>query len=321
MPTIALVDDDLNIVVSASSALEAEGYLINIYPDGASALVGFKTAPPDLVILDVMMPDSDGIETLHRLRQKNSHLPVIVLTARGQKVDELSGLEQDADDLIRKPFSQGQLVERVRAVLRRVADRPPAATKGYAHAQPVAELLGRFNKRHDSVSDLSHSLVCDVDDIFRNTCRSIGLDISDWRSPDVLCEPRFDQARSQLSNLMTRVRDNLIATIAKNNKVENAVVLLDWQAAELLLFLARKALQSEQRFGDFERTETFTQEEAEQLARLEVHKPLSVRQSVAERRAALRAFADEADDVSWKALEQAEQGKASSGRTSAAGVD
>ena len=232
-------------------------------------------------------------------------------------------LEQGADDLIRirKPFSQDQLVERVRAALRRVTDGPPAAAKDYARTRPLAELLSYYKKRHGSVSDLSQSLVSDVDGIFRDTCRSMGVDISDWRSPDVLCEPRFDQARSQLSNLMTGVRNNLVATIAKNNKLENAVVLLDWEAAELLLLLARKALQSEQRFGDFGRTETFTQEEAEQLARLEIHKPLSVRQLVAERRAALRAFAHEADDVNWEALEQAAQGEASSGQATAEGLD
>src|SRR5258706_3653660 len=109
MPTIALVDDDRNILTSVSIALEAEGYRIMTYTDGASALEGFKSSPPDLAILDIKMPRMDGMETLRRLRQK-SDMPVIFLTS---KDDELFGLKMGADDFIRKPFSQRLLVEHV----------------------------------------------------------------------------------------------------------------------------------------------------------------------------------------------------------------
>jgi len=118
MPTIALVDDDCNILTSISIALEAEGYRITTYTDAASALDGFKTAPPDLAILDIKMPRMDGMETLRRLRHK-SDLPVIFLTSKDEEIDELFGLKMGADDFIRKPFSQRILVERVKAVLRR----------------------------------------------------------------------------------------------------------------------------------------------------------------------------------------------------------
>jgi two-component system response regulator ChvI len=118
MPTIALVDDDRNILTSVSIALEAEGYRIMTYTDGASALDGFRTSPPDLAILDIKMPRMDGMETLRRLRQK-SDLPVIFLTSKDEEIDELFGLKMGADDFIRKPFSQRLLVERVKAVLRR----------------------------------------------------------------------------------------------------------------------------------------------------------------------------------------------------------
>ena len=126
MPTIALVDDDRNILTSVSIALEAEGYRIMTYTDGASALDGFKTSPPDLAILDIKMPRMDGMETLRRLRQK-SDLPVIFLTSKDEEIDELFGLKMGADDFIRKPFSQRLLVERVRAVLRRTSAREAAA--------------------------------------------------------------------------------------------------------------------------------------------------------------------------------------------------
>ena len=118
MPTIALVDDDRNILTSVSMALEAEGYRIMAYTDGASALDGFKSSPPDLAILDIKMPRMDGMETLRRLRQKTD-IPVIFLTSKDEEIDELFGLKMGADDFIRKPFSQRLLVERVKAVLRR----------------------------------------------------------------------------------------------------------------------------------------------------------------------------------------------------------
>ena len=118
MPTIALVDDDRNILTSVSIALEAEGYRIMTYTDGASALDGFKTSPPDLAILDIKMPRMDGMETLRRLREK-SDLPVIFLTSKDEEIDELFGLKMGADDFIRKPFSHRILIEHVKAVLRR----------------------------------------------------------------------------------------------------------------------------------------------------------------------------------------------------------
>jgi len=128
MPTIALVDDDRNILTSVSIALEAEGYRIMTYTDGASALDGFKTSPPDLAILDIKMPRMDGMETLRRLRQK-SDIPVIFLTSKDEEIDELFGLKMGADDFIRKPFSQRLLVERVKAVLRRAIPKDATAVK------------------------------------------------------------------------------------------------------------------------------------------------------------------------------------------------
>ena len=128
MPTIALVDDDRNILTSVSIALEAEGYRIMTYTDGASALEGFKTSPPDLAILDIKMPRMDGMELLRRLRQKTD-MPVIFLTSKDEEIDELFGLKMGADDFIKKPFSQRLLVERVKAVLRRFQARDPADKK------------------------------------------------------------------------------------------------------------------------------------------------------------------------------------------------
>jgi two-component system, OmpR family, response regulator ChvI len=128
MPTIALVDDDRNILTSVSIALEAEGYRIMTYTDGASALEGFKSSPPDLAILDIKMPRMDGMELLRRLRQKTD-TPVIFLTSKDEEIDELFGLKMGADDFIRKPFSQRLLVERVKSVLRRSVPKDGNAPK------------------------------------------------------------------------------------------------------------------------------------------------------------------------------------------------
>jgi two-component system response regulator ChvI len=128
MPTIALVDDDRNILASVSIALEAEGYRIQTYTDGASALDGLRQSPPDLAIFDIKMPRMDGMELLRRLRQK-SDLPVIFLTSKDEEIDELFGLKMGADDFIRKPFSQRLLVERVKAVLRRFAPKDQTAPR------------------------------------------------------------------------------------------------------------------------------------------------------------------------------------------------
>ena len=128
MPTIALVDDDRNILTSVSIALEAEGYRITTYTDGSSALDGFNLNPPDLAILDIKMPRMDGMETLRRLREK-SDLPVIFLTSKDEEFDEIFGLKMGADDFVRKPFSQRLLAERVKAVLRRRGDKQGTVRK------------------------------------------------------------------------------------------------------------------------------------------------------------------------------------------------
>src|ERR1700681_3075344 len=120
MPTIALVDDDRNILTSVSIALEVEGYRIMTYSDGASALDGFKTSLPALAIVDIKMPRMDGMELVRRLRQK-SDVPVIFLTSKDDEFSELFGLKLGADDFIRKPFSPRVLVERVKMLLRRAS--------------------------------------------------------------------------------------------------------------------------------------------------------------------------------------------------------
>jgi two-component system response regulator ChvI len=120
--TIALVDDDRNILTSVSIAIQAEGYVTRLYADGESALKALLDNPADIGIFDIKMPRMDGLELLRRLREK-SDMPVIFLTSKDEELDEALGLAMGADDYITKPFSQRLLIARVKAILRRASFR------------------------------------------------------------------------------------------------------------------------------------------------------------------------------------------------------
>lgn len=131
---IALVDDDRNLLASVSMLLEAEGFAVRCFTDGASALEGLGADPVDLALLDVKMPRMDGMELLQRLR-KRSDIPIVFLTSKDDEIDEVLGLRMGADDYITKPFSQRLLLERIRTVLRR--HRKGAAGPGEDAADPA----------------------------------------------------------------------------------------------------------------------------------------------------------------------------------------
>jgi len=118
--TIALIDDDRNILTSLSIALEKEGFKVQTYLDGESALIGLSRTPPDLAVIDIKMPKMDGEELLKKLRKKTG-LPVIFLTSKDDEIDELLGLKLGADDFIKKSggFSIKVLIERIRVQLRK----------------------------------------------------------------------------------------------------------------------------------------------------------------------------------------------------------
>ncbi len=130
MSRIALVDDDRNILTSVSMTLEAEGFEVETYNDGQSALDAFNKRLPDMGVFDIKMPRMDGMDLLQRVRQK-TNMPVIFLTSKDDEIDEVLGLRMGADDYVKKPFSQRLLVERIRALLRRqeVMDADDAGTQ------------------------------------------------------------------------------------------------------------------------------------------------------------------------------------------------
>ena len=118
--TIALIDDDRNILTSLSIALEKEGFKVQTYLDGESAIIGLTRTPPDLAVIDIKMPKMDGEELLKKLRKKTS-MPVIFLTSKDDEIDELLSLKLGADDFIKKSggFSIKVLIERIRVQLRK----------------------------------------------------------------------------------------------------------------------------------------------------------------------------------------------------------
>jgi two-component system response regulator RegX3 len=124
---ILLVEDEESISEPLAAALEREGFAPVVAGTMSDGLSAFRSKAPDLVLLDVMLPDGDGREALRQIRSQ-SRTPVIMLTARGEEMDRVVGLELGADDYVAKPFSAAELVARIRAVLRRTAAPAPAGT-------------------------------------------------------------------------------------------------------------------------------------------------------------------------------------------------
>lgn len=142
--TIALVDDDKNILTSVSIALQSEGFTTRIYSDGETALKALVENPPDLALIDIKMPQMDGMELLRRLREKSA-IPVIFLTSKDDELDEALGLAMGADDYISKPFSQRLLFARIRAILRRSELSSQTVDDGDSDAIPERIVRGRLD--------------------------------------------------------------------------------------------------------------------------------------------------------------------------------
>jgi DNA-binding response OmpR family regulator len=123
--TILVVDDEPRIIEAVGMNLELEGYQVSGAGNGYEALQKLTEDLPDLIILDVMMPEIDGFETLRRIREVSA-VPVIMLTVKGEEIDKVKGLDLGADDYVTKPFGPKELVSRVKAVLRRVEMPTPA---------------------------------------------------------------------------------------------------------------------------------------------------------------------------------------------------
>lgn len=141
-PRLLLVDDDRALGAVLRVALEEEGFEVTTAHDGREGLRQFEAVRPDLVVLDVLMPEMDGLEVCRRIR-KTSQVPILLLTSRGEEVDKVTGLDSGADDYVTKPFSTRELCARLRALSRRVATPSPNALGAQAGVEgPV--VLGQM---------------------------------------------------------------------------------------------------------------------------------------------------------------------------------
>jgi two-component system, OmpR family, response regulator ChvI len=183
--SIALVDDDRNILTSVSIALQAEGFAVRLYTDGESALKALTDNPPDLAVLDIKMPRMDGMELLRRLREKSPLMPAIFLTSKDDELDEALGLALGADDYITKPFSQRLLIARIRAILRRVEMR---AQPDGGNDTPAAEKIVRGRLAMDPAR---HRVTWDG--------RDVTLTVTEFLILEALAQrPGFVKSRDQL---------------------------------------------------------------------------------------------------------------------------
>ena len=224
MARIALVDDDRNILTSVSITLEAEGFEVETYNDGQSALEGFLRKLPDLAVLDIKMPRMDGMDLLQRLRQK-SNIPVIFLTSKDDEIDEVLGLRMGADDYVKKPFSQRLLVERIRALLRR---QEALLTPLDA---PVSEENKIIDRGHLRMDPLRHSVSWKG--------RDVSLTVTEFLLLQALAQrPGFVKSRDQLMDVayddQVYVDDRTIDSHIKRLRKKMRMVDDDFTAIETL---------------------------------------------------------------------------------------
>ncbi|MGH8904958.1 MAG: response regulator transcription factor [Egibacteraceae bacterium] len=149
-PRILVVEDDPTVAEVVARYLERDGCRIEVVTDGRVALARLEAAPPDLVILDVMLPGLDGFEVCRRLRE-HSRIPVIMLTARAEAVERINGLELGADDYVVKPFSPRELAARVKAVLRRAQMARDGSVSGPQPYRPRTFLGMELDERSRQV--------------------------------------------------------------------------------------------------------------------------------------------------------------------------
>ena len=155
---VLIAEDDANLRQGLIDLLEGEGYEVFPAEDGQKALQYFRQEAPDLVLLDVMMPEMSGYDVCREIRKSDSHTPIIMLTAKGEEIDKVIGLELGADDYVTKPFGLHELRARIAAVLRRSRNHPLAPTANLPDRFPVGLALVDRKTYRVTIGKQSHSL-------------------------------------------------------------------------------------------------------------------------------------------------------------------
>jgi DNA-binding response OmpR family regulator len=154
-PRILIVEDDPAIAAFVQTALEREGFAAEVAEDGEKALARAEAAPPDLILLDLMLPGLDGLQVCQAIRRRSAYIPVIMLTAKDDDVDKIVGLEIGADDYITKPFKTRELIARVRAILRLIHRSAESASRCLRFGALEINLDGRTVTREGQLIGLT----------------------------------------------------------------------------------------------------------------------------------------------------------------------
>ncbi len=203
-PRILLVEDESTISEPLAEGLDREGFTTDVTPSLATAREAYRGNPPDLILLDVMLPDGDGRDLAKEIR-KESDVPIIMLTARGEELDKVLGLELGADDYVVKPFSARELTARIRAILRRgpVTERKGALDIGELHLDPASRIA---TKKGDSLElaarefDLLHALMASAGEVL--TRERIMDDVWDphWFGPTKTLDVHISWLRKKIED-------------------------------------------------------------------------------------------------------------------------
>ena len=144
---VLIIDDDRDLAAMLGEFLQREGYAVEAHHGADAGVVALRAAEPDLLILDVMLPERSGLDVLRELRLASSRLPVMMLTARGDPIDRILGLELGADDYLAKPFDPRELLARIRAILRRATATPTSTDASHAGELRVGDLYLDLRRR------------------------------------------------------------------------------------------------------------------------------------------------------------------------------
>ena len=176
MAKILVVEDEATVRDTLASSLQAEGYAVETAEDGAEGLRLAREAAPDLIVLDLILPEIDGL-SLCRILRRESDVPIIMLTARGTEMDKIMGLETGADDYVVKPFSLGELAARVRANLRRAESEGRQARTRLQSGDLVLDLIARRVHRGESEVRLTHKEFDLLAELMRNKGAVLSRDL------------------------------------------------------------------------------------------------------------------------------------------------
>ncbi|HEX9123073.1 MAG TPA: response regulator transcription factor [Actinomycetota bacterium] len=203
-PRILVVEDEPSISEPLAESLGREGFDPELAPSLASAREAFERQPPDLVLLDVMLPDGDGRDLAKEIR-KSSDVPIIMLTARGEEIDRVVGLELGADDYVVKPFSMRELVARIRAIMRRgkLSERRGAMDVGEIHLDPASRTVTKAGGAVEMAArefDLLHMLMANAGQVLRREQIMDEVWDSHWFGPTKTLDVHISWLRKKIED-------------------------------------------------------------------------------------------------------------------------